>query len=73
MNRIKEFLFQRPCGKINVSTKARKDLLINDDPSFIFQGDLYDIKFKNIGGGVWEATADKRNKSYVEGKQIHKV
>ena len=66
---IKEILFQiAPNGRINCSTKQRKELLLSNDSTFIYHGTLYDIKFKNLGGGVYEAYSEIRNYSIGKSK-----
>lgn len=66
---IKEVLFQTaPNGRINCSTKQRKELLLSNDSNFIYHGNLYDIKFNNLGGGVCEAYSEIRKYSVDKSK-----
>lgn len=46
--------------RINVSTKIRNQMLLNNDTTISHGGLIYNIKFKNIGGGIWEAYTEKR-------------
>lgn len=47
---------------INVTTKERKEILLNQETYLIYQGKSYTIKFKSLGGGVWEMFAEKNFK-----------
>ena len=49
-----------PDLKFNVDTKTRKSILLNHDTTIIHHGCLYDIKFKSLGGGVFEIYKKKR-------------
>lgn len=56
----KRWLFiTNPSMKINVTTKERKELLLSHDATIIHHGSLYEIKFKNLSGGIWEMYCEK--------------
>lgn len=60
---IIDYLFKSaPNGRIKISTKERKDLLLNDSCTFIWQGNLREIKFVDWKGGVWEAHSEPYKK-----------
>jgi len=61
---IKQVWYKNPKIKFNVSTKERKDIMLNENLNIIFQGEIYDIKFKNLGGGVWEIYTEKKLNKY---------
>lgn len=45
--------------KINVTSKERKEILLGNEHRLIYHGASYEIKFKNLGGGVWEMFTEK--------------
>lgn len=62
VSQLKSFWYKDPTCKFNITTKERKELLLNGDLTIIFQGNLYEIKFKNLGGGVWQMFTEKFKK-----------
>jgi hypothetical protein len=40
-------------GTIPVTTKERKEIILNQETYLIYHGIGYDIKFKNLGGGLY--------------------
>ncbi len=45
-----------PGMNINVTTAARKQWLLERDAGFYMrQGRGYELKWRNLGGGVWQA------------------
>ena len=59
---IKGIFIKDPSVKLNVSTELRKKMMISNDLTIIHHGNLHDIKFKNLGGGVYEVFCERRNK-----------
>ena len=67
-NTTKEFIHEnllRPASTHNVSTKVRKEYLLDNSemPWVTRNGQIYDVKFRNLGGGVWQAYLELRDYS----------
>lgn len=61
IQQIREIWHKDPNIRFNITTKERKEILLSQDETIIFHGNLYDIKFLNKGGGIWEVYCEKRN------------
>ena len=60
VSQLRELWFKDPSLTFNVTTKERKELMLADDLTIIYHGYLFDIKFKNIGGGIWKMFTQKK-------------
>lgn len=47
---------------IPVTTRERKEIILNEETYLIYHGDGYILKFKNLGGGIWDMYAEKKFK-----------
>lgn len=63
ISQLRNFYYENPSLKFNVTTKERKEILLSSDSTVIYHGNIHDIKFKNKGGGVWEMYCEKREYS----------
>lgn len=46
--------------QLMVTTKERKEILLNNETFLIYHGNSYTIKFKNLGGGVWSMYTERK-------------
>ncbi len=58
--------FNNPEFKINISTKLRRDMMLGNDLTITIAGKMRYIKFRSVGGGIWEAYTD--TKKDIDGK-----
>ena len=65
IEQMKDAFIKNPMLKFNVSTKQRKDLMLSEHLTVIHEGNLYYIKFKNLGGGVWQMFTDRNKPSNI--------
>lgn len=56
------YFFDNIDAKITVTTNERKQILLDNETFLIYQGKSYTIKFKNLGGGIWEMYAEQKFK-----------
>lgn len=52
---LRDIWYKVPDYKVNVSTKMRKDIMLSNNLTISVAGKVRNIKFKNLGGGVYEA------------------
>ena len=57
---IKSAWIKNPELKFNVPNKLRKEMMLSNNETIIHHANLYNIKYKNLGGGVWEAYCERR-------------
>ena len=55
---VREYLFKYPNDKTNCSTKARKEIMLENEYITI-DATLYKIIFQNLQGGIWSASLKK--------------
>ena len=54
-----DYFLKRPDGFLHITSKERKQLLLNYF-CMIIEGNLYDPIYENLGSGVWKLTMKKR-------------
>lgn len=62
---IRSSWIKNPNIKFNITNKTRKEILISNDTTVIHHADLYDIKFNNLGGGVYETFCVRRSSKNI--------
>lgn len=55
--KIRDVFYNDCSNTLNVTTAERKKFLL-ENPSYVYGGHTYDFKFKNLGGGIWNMTAE---------------
>lgn len=49
-----------------VSTKERKEIILNEYSTLTYQGIIYNIKFTDLSGGVWDMYTEERNYTLIK-------
>lgn len=57
---------KNPDAQFNISSKLRKEILLDNDPYFIRNGELHFMEFKNLSGGVYRVSCKKKNPTSIK-------